>query len=297
MGCSPRTKQKGRLPALRNGCRVTAGFQDKVAIVTGGASGLGRALCHALARRGALAVVADVNGDGSRRVGQEIVDNGGRATAVDVDVSQAASVRELVAGVVRDFGRIDLIINNAGIIVGGEVRDMSLEHWHSMIQVNLLGVVYGTTAAYKQMVRQGHGQIVNISSLSGLISLPIYTGYATTKHAVVGLSTSLRAEAAKLGVKVSVACPGRLRTALSDTAIVVNARREDIRTSINQDRLLLDPAVAAEKILLGARRNRRIIVFPLSSRILWLLERLWPGSLRALNARIVENFRVARIES
>jgi NAD(P)-dependent dehydrogenase (short-subunit alcohol dehydrogenase family) len=274
-----------------------SGFQDKVTIVTGGASGLGRALCHALARNGALAVVADVNGEGAHRVADEIVDGGGQATAAEVDVSQAESVQQLVAGVVRDRGRIDLIFNNAGIIVGGEVRDMSLDHWHRMIQVNLLGVVYGTIAAYTHMVRQGHGHIVNISSLSGLISLPIYTGYATTKHAIVGLSTSLRAEAATLGVKVSVVCPGQLKTALGDAAIVVNARREDVRTSLNQERMLLDPAVAAEKILGGVRRNRRIIVFPLSSRILWWLDRLWPGSLGAIESRIVENFRIARIES
>ena len=273
------------------------GFQDKVTIVTGGASGLGRALCLALARSGALAVVADVNGDGARQVADEILDGGGQATAAEVDVSQAESVQQLVTGVVRDRGRIDLIFNNAGIIVGGEVRDMSLDHWHRMIQVNLLGVVYGTTAAYMHMVRQGHGHIVNISSISGLISLPIYTGYATTKHAIVGLSTSLRAEAAKLGVKVSVVCPGQIKTALSDAAIVVNARREDIRTSINQERMLLDPVVAADKILGGVRRNRRIIVFPLSSRILWWLDRLWPGSLGAIESRIVENFRIARIES
>ena len=273
------------------------GFQDKVTIVTGGASGLGRALCFALARSGALAVVADVNGDGARQVADEILDGGGQATAAEVDVSRAESVQQLVTGVVRDRGRIDLIFNNAGIIVGGEVRDMSLDHWHRMIQVNLLGVVYGTTAAYTQMVRQGHGHIVNISSISGLISLPIYTGYATTKHAIVGLSTSLRAEAAKLGVKVSVVCPGQIKTALSDAAIVVNARREDIRTSINQERMLLDPVVAADKILGGVRRNRRIIVFPLSSRILWWLDRLWPGSLGAIESRIVENFRIARIES
>ena len=270
-------------------------FQDKVAIVTGGASGLGRALCQALAREGALTVVADVNEDGARSVADAINDAGGRATAAHLDVSQAESVQQLVARVVADRGRIDFMFNNAGIIVGGEVRDMGLDHWHRMIQVNLLGVVYGTTAAYAHMVRQGHGHIVNISSLSGLIGLPIFAGYAMTKHAVVGLSTSLRTEAEKLGVKVSVVCPGQLRTAIGN-GVVVNARREDIRASPSNERRLLDPVVAAGKILGGVRRNRRIIVFPLSSRILWWIDRFWPGSLRVVESRIVENFRVARIE-
>jgi short-subunit dehydrogenase len=104
------------------------------------------------------------------------------------------------------------MLNNAGIALGGEVRDMDLEHWRRILDVNLWGVIHGTTAAYQVMVKQGFGHIVNTASLGGLIPEPMATAYATTKHAVVGLSTSLRAEAAELRVKVSVVCPGFVQT-------------------------------------------------------------------------------------
>jgi NAD(P)-dependent dehydrogenase (short-subunit alcohol dehydrogenase family) len=123
-------------------------------------------------------------------------------------------VQELVDETVRDYGRLDYMFNNAGIGMGGEVRDMDLEHWRRVLEVNLWGVTCGTSAAYEEMVRQGFGHIVNTASLAGLIPLPMVAAYCATKHAVVGLSASLRAEAAALGIKVSVVCPGFVETGI-----------------------------------------------------------------------------------
>ncbi len=187
-------------------------FRDKVAIVTGGASGIGHMLCQELCRLGALVVVADVDSRGAEEVASAILKAGGRARAAFLDVSRVESVRGLVDEILSEHGRLDYMFNNAGIAIVGELRDMSLEHWQRIIDVNLWGVIYGTTAAYSIMARQGSGHIINTASLAGLIGYPASTAYAATKSAVIGLSTSLRAEAAGLGVKVSVVCPGYVQT-------------------------------------------------------------------------------------
>ena len=125
-----------------------------------------------------------------------------------VDVTDAVAVQRLVDGTVAREGRLDLLFNNAGIAVFADARDTSLEDWNRLIDVNLRGVVHGVAAAYPLMVRQGSGHIVNTASAAGLLPSPANIAYAATKHAVVGLSLTLRAEAVHHGVGVSVICPG-----------------------------------------------------------------------------------------
>jgi len=201
-------------------------FHNQVAIVTGGASGIGRALCEELARRGALAVVADINRDGAQAAASAIDAMGGRAVAAPLDVTCAVDVEHLVEDTVRQHGRLDYMFNNAGIGVAGEVRDLSLDHWRKTIDINLWGVIYGATAAYGVMLRQGSGHIVNIASAAGLIGEPGLAPYSVTKSAVVALSTALRSEAESMGVRVSVVCPGFVDTAIYDNAIGVKVDKD-----------------------------------------------------------------------
>src|SRR5215218_918636 len=152
-------------------------FRDSIAIVTGGASGIGRALCEELARRGAVVVVTDVNEAGARSVAESIASEGGRASSKAVDVRDAEAVKRVVEETAAAHGRLDYMFNNAGLAVTGEVRDLSLEHWRKVVDVNLWGVIHGIAAAYPLMVRQRSGHIVNTASLAGLLGIPRSSPY------------------------------------------------------------------------------------------------------------------------
>ena len=271
-----------------------AKFKDRIAIVTGGASGIGRALCEELAWQGAMVVVADLDAVHARQVVSGILEKGGRAEAAVVDVSDSKEMETLVAGIVARFGRLDYLFNNAGVGVVGELRDLSPDHWRRVVEVNLLGVVYGTMAAYKVMVRQGFGHIVNMGSLAGLTPAPIMTAYGATKWAITGFSTSLRIEAASLGVKVSVACPSLVQTHFPDRAAYVNVNKSEYLKEL-PTRFMMEPDDAARAILRGVIRNRAIIVCPWHGRILWWCQRHFPWLLSPIWTMTVQKWRTLRI--
>ena len=131
------------------------GFQNRTAIVTGGGSGIGRALCEELGKQGADVIIADVNLDGAKNVAEAMKQAGAQAEAVHLDVVVEEDVRNLVEKTAANKGRLDYIFNNAGIGIGGEVRDMNLDQWKRIVDINLWGVTHGTLAAYHVMVRQG----------------------------------------------------------------------------------------------------------------------------------------------
>lgn len=133
-----------------------------------------------------------------------------------VDVRDAPAVRAMVEDAHREHGRLDLMFNNAGAGIGGQVDGLSLEHWNRALDVNVRGVIHGVHAAYPLMLAQGFGHIVNTALATGLLPVPLLAPYSMSKHAVVGLSPSLRAEAADRGVKVSVVCPGVIETPILD---------------------------------------------------------------------------------
>ncbi|MFN2543978.1 MAG: SDR family NAD(P)-dependent oxidoreductase [Actinomycetota bacterium] len=249
-----------------------------VAIVTGGASGIGRALVDALVRRGASVVLADLDGDRAEIVAKEIDPD--RVTASQLDVRDAAAVRSLVEATAEQRGRLDILCNNAGIGVGGNLEDLTLEHWDRIVDVNLRGVINGVMAAYPVMLRQGRGHILNTASMAGLVPTGMLTPYATTKFAVVGLSLSLRSEAAGKGVRVSVLCPGPVNTPLLDStgpedlprpASLPNARRFLTRRAPP-----CSPERVARAAMKGLERNVPVIVVPWWIKPGWALMRLSP---------------------
>src|SRR6266851_10472536 len=205
-----------RLQGATGVCDATT-HSPRVSIVTGGASGIGRALSAALVERGGCVVIADLDETGAAQAVEELsVAGPGTLVAASLDVREAHAVAELVQRTHREQGRLDMLFNNAGIGVGGYAQELGLEHWERAIDVNLRGVVHGVHAAYPLMIEQGQGHIINTASMAGLVPSPGLTPYAMTKHAVVGLSLSLRVEAAAYGVRVTAVCPGVVETPILD---------------------------------------------------------------------------------
>jgi len=256
-------------------------FQGAVVIVTGGASGIGRALGEALARRGASVVVADRQVDLANEVAERIRSSDGKAIAEELDVTDFLAMNRLVQSTFLREKRLDYIFNNAGIGISGEARLYELDDWYRVLDVNLRGVIHGVQAAYPVMLQQGFGHIVNTSSMAGLLPSPLVVGYCTTKHAIVGLSLSLRIEAADAGVRVSVLCPGVVRTA----ALIDGGKFGKLLQPIpreSQQRLFdlqrpMSPERFAERALNCIAKNRAIIIVPSWWRIVWWLYRLSPA--------------------
>jgi len=255
---------------------------NRVVIVTGGASGIGRSLCRAFVAGGDCVVVADVDGLGAARVAADLqAHRAGSAVAAELDVRDAAAVAGLVTATQTRHGRVDVLVNNAGIGMAGEAQELTVAHWDRVIDINLRGVVHGVAAAYPLMVEQGFGHLVNTASLAGLVPAPLLAPYAAAKHAVVGLSLSLRVEAAAYGVKVTAVCPGFTDTAILDSAgpadlpgTGLSARSRDIVAATTR---LHSPEAVAADVLRGIKRNSALVVTPRSARVAWRLHRLSPA--------------------
>jgi len=268
-------------------------FKDKVIMVTGAASGIGKALSEDLAGRGAKLILADINLSGAKSLEATLIKKGLSAKALLVDVSKEKDVKKAVKYAVSKYGRLDFMFNNSGIGFAGEFEDMNSTIWKKMIDVNLYGVIHGTTLAYHQMIKQGSGHIVNVASATGLIPSPMLTAYATTKHAIVGLSTSLREEAKEYGIHVSVACPGFVDTGILDPTKAENIDEKKLAREKKKLKMM-SPEKCAREIILGVEKNREIIIFPLRERMLWWLYRLNPYAIDPIEKIILKRARKLR---
>lgn len=255
---------------------------------------MGEALCVELARRGAKVIVADIDFVRAQAVVERILQNGDSARAQRVNVAEEDSTNELIEAALRGHGQIDYLFNIAGVSITGDFRDIPLEEWKRVVDVNLWGVIHGCLAAYPHMVRQGRGHIVNMASLSGLLPFPTNIPYSATKHAIVGLTLSLRAEAADLGVRVSLVCPGYVQTRMFAATPVVNASKDEMLQRMPAN--LMRAEQAARRILTGVERNEATIVFPAAARLLWRLYRLTPASMFPNQLAITRRFRKLRRE-
>ncbi|RJP22635.1 MAG: SDR family oxidoreductase [Candidatus Abyssobacteria bacterium SURF_5] len=263
-------------------------FTEKIALITGGASGIGRAVATELARQGAVVVLADVN----ERLLEEAVESirraGFRAESFRLDVADPEAFQALVASVREKHGRLDYLFNNAGIAVVGETRSFSYEDWRSVIDVDLYGVVNGVAAAYPLMVKQGFGHIVNTASLAGLVPVPGEISYTASKYGVVGLSHVLRQEGDGYGVKVSVVCPGFIETPILYNSKIVGLDREKVLEKIPET---MPADVCARAILNGVERNQATIVITRMAKILWMLHRISPSLMMWLGKRFARDVR------
>ena len=189
-------------------------LEDKIALVTGGGAGIGRAIAETFAREGAHVVIADRDGDAARATAEAITKSNGAATAYEADVTDTQQVKQLMATIGKAFGRLDVLVNNAGVGERSDFRHMSDEAWEKVWSVNLDGTVRCAREAFELLKASGRGSIVNLSSVMATKHTRQMSVYSATKGAVSALSRSLAVEYAPYGIRVNTLLPGYVETAL-----------------------------------------------------------------------------------
>jgi NADP-dependent 3-hydroxy acid dehydrogenase YdfG len=196
---------------------VTQGIRDKVVVITGGSSGLGEATARLLAAQGAHVVLGARRTDRIQSLAKELIANGGKAIAVTTDVVKREQVKALVDSAAQTYGRVDVMINNAGLMPQALLERLKIEEWDRMIDVNIKGVLYGIAAALPYMKEQKSGHFINVSSVAGHRVGPGFAVYAATKHAVRALSEGLRQEVKPYNIRTTVISPGAVATELPNS--------------------------------------------------------------------------------
>ncbi len=192
-------------------------LEDKIAVVTGASRGIGRGIAMAFAREGAM-VVVNYNGSKEKadKVVAEITENGGRAVALQCNVSDFEQAKEFFAGIVKEYGRIDILVNNAGITRDNLIMKMSEEEFQDVIQTNLAGVFNGIKFVTRPMMKQRSGRIINMSSASGIMGNMGQANYSASKAGVIGLTKATARELSSRGITVNAIAPGFIRTEMTD---------------------------------------------------------------------------------
>lgn len=245
------------------------GLKEKIALITGGGRGIGRAIALLFAREGASIAVAARTTEQVERVAEEIRQAGGAlALAVSCDVADAASVASMFEEVAAKFGRgIDVLVNNAGIVETAPLVKTTDELWHKHIAINLTGTFYCTRAALPQMIERGWGRIINIASIAGKTGAPYVAAYTASKHGVLGLTRAVALEVATRGITVNAICPGYVETSMTERAIEnITAKtgrsEQEARAALEQmspqKRLVTPEEVASLALLLAGEEGRGI---------------------------------------
>ena len=217
--------------------------ESRIAIVTGGGQGIGRAIVHDLASEGISVVVADIDSGSAHSAGAATREKGMRSLAVQVDVSDAASVDAMVEQVSREFGRVDYLVNNAGITRDTLLMRMGDDAWDSVINTNLTGTYLCSKAVIRLMMKQRFGRIVNITSVVGVMGNAGQTNYAASKAGMIGFTKSLAREVAARGITVNAVAPGFIQTAMTDG--LPDKAREELTALIPNGRLGVPEDVAS----------------------------------------------------
>ncbi len=252
------------------------GINGQSVVITGAGSGLGRELALAFAAHGCRIGVADIDPEGAERTLRMVKEAGGTGEAYQVDVSRPEQVEAMADHFFASFGTVDIVVNNAGVVVAGYVGDIPIADWDWLMGVNLWGVVYGCHYFIPYLREQRHGRIVNVASSMGLLSFPDMAPYSVSKAAVICLSEILRVELAPHKVGVSVVCPMFFKTNLLDSLRYQDEfEREAAHLAFDYSRV--SASTVAERVLEGISKRRFYIVPMLSGRLHWAEKRLSPS--------------------
>lgn len=253
-------------------------IRGKKVLITGAASGIGRATALAMAERGARLFITDINSHGLEETRGEIEKKGGEVClSRSLDISDYQAVRELADEIHAEYGSLDILANIAGVALFSQVEDMTHEQWKRIVGVNLWGPYHGIECFVPEMVRAGRGgHVLTVSSTAGIIGLPWHVAYAGTKHALVGSSEVLRYDLRKHNIGVSVVLPGAVNTGLVDT-VVINADQEACERGRRLFRMHAIPPERVADLIIGAiEKNKYMVITSLDIKLLYLLKRLFP---------------------
>jgi NAD(P)-dependent dehydrogenase (short-subunit alcohol dehydrogenase family) len=258
----------------------TIDLRDRVALVTGGSRGLGFALARELLARGARVAICGRDGEALERARVKLAASGGEVDARGCDVGERVQVEELVRAVTAQFGQIDVLVNNAGVIAVGPGRSLTHEDYEEAMRIHFWGTLHPTLAVLPQMIERRDGRIANVTSIGGKISVPQLLSYNPSKFAAVGFSEGLRAELARYGVVVTTVVPGLMRTGSYDAAFYKGDQRLEYTlfapfaaSPFNT----IEPARAARRIVIAIARGDAEVTLTLHARLLARANGLAPG--------------------
>jgi len=269
---------------------MTRHFNGKIVVLTGAASGIGRAMAGALAAAGATVHALDSNAAGLESL--SLANPGaGEIHPYTLDVSDRASYADVIRKVMDDSSRIDFLFNNAGVTQLGEAQNIPFERWQRLLDINLMGVVHGVALVYPIMIAQGGGHIVNTASIAGGTGYATAAAYTASKAAILELTRSLRSEAKAYGVRVSVACPGYVNSSLFNQESIVGANRDAVLNDLPVR--MMTPAEAAGHLLRGVAKGRGSIIFPFSAAFLWTISNWAPVFIGPFHRKFLRVFQTS----
>jgi len=263
-------------------------LNSKVAVVTGAASGIGRAVAIKLAEKGCSVALVDIDSDAMTETAELIQQSGVCVSTHIVDVANRERFYEFAGEVIQEHGQVDIVVNNAGVNVAEEMHSISYENIEWVVGINLWGVIHGTKAFLPHMISRKQGHIVNISSIGGYISSPFMGPYGMTKFAVRSLSETLRGELKGTGVCVTSVHPGGIRTNIAKNTRFGHtlAQQQEAITGKLESTFSTSPERAATKIVRAIQKERFRLFIGVDSYLMYFLERLCPVLTLRIMARV-----------
>ena len=268
---------------------------DKWVLITGAASGIGRCMALEFAGQGSNVIIADINDEGMKKVAEEVESKGVKAVTIRADMSKPEEVEALAHRAVEEAGRVDVLVNNAGIAFVSEMVNVTIEEWERIMAVNLRGPILLVHHLLPHMIERGSGHIVNVASMAGLIGIPGLGPYTVTKFGMVGFSEALRIELRPSGIGVTAVCPG-----LVDTPIIMNSPIKGFSEDIRQlPRLITtSPERAAKLIINGVKRNKaKVLPATAPGRLFYIIKRLAPRTAEFLISKAYSAWEKAPVDS
>lgn len=230
-------------------------LKNKVAIVTGSRRGIGKAIVLALAKAGANVVVSDINIDDCNKVVEEIKAIGKEGLAVKADISDPEEVKEMVKSTVKRFGKVDILVNNAGIYMQKSLKDVSEQDFDRILDINLKGVFLCSKAVVPEMIKQGKGKIINITSIAGQVGFADSSAYCASKGAIINITRELALELAQYKINVNAIGPGVIETAMTNDLLKDKATKETLLANIPLNRIGKPEDIANAALFLASDKT------------------------------------------